>query len=83
MAKGMVKELPARKSLSLGAEPAAPRGENCNIRDVLTASQDAQGTDFAAMVGTARDPGAKEKLESAVALLSRLNNAFGDDERAS
>jgi len=49
---------------------------------VLTASE-AQGTDFEAMVGTTRDPGANEKLESAVTLLSRLNDAFGDDERAS
>ena len=64
IAKAMLKELPARKSLSLGAEPAATRGENCNIRDVLTASQEAQGTEFAAMVGTARDPGANKKVES-------------------
>jgi len=48
---------------------------------VLTASQEAQNSDFAAMAGSARDPGTNEKLDSAVALLSSLNSAFGDDEQ--
>jgi len=70
-----------RSALSLGDEPEPPRGESCNIRDVLTASHDVQDTNFVAMIGTARHPGTNEKLDSAVALLSHLNDAFGDDEQ--
>ena len=44
--------------------------------------QEGQGTEFAAMGRTARVL-ARKKPESAVALLSSLNDAFGDDEGAS
>ncbi|WP_375458492.1 type IV secretory system conjugative DNA transfer family protein [uncultured Enterovirga sp.] len=70
-----------RKALTLGAAPTAPRGENCNIRDVLTATEGVQGSGFADMVATVGDPNGNEKLASAVAVLSRLNEAFGDDEK--
>ena len=81
VSKPQVTDRPARKALTLGVIPAAPRGENCNIRDVLTASQDAQEAEFGGLVGVTRGPGTSKTLDSAVAVLSRLNEAFGNDER--
>ena len=70
-----------RKALTLGAAPTAPRGETCNIRDVLTATEGVQGSGFADMIATVGDSNGNEKLASAVAVLSRLNEAFGDDQK--
>ena len=82
IAKPAMAERPIRKALTLGAEPTTPRGENCNIRDVLTASQDAQQAEFGALVGASRESGAyDEALTSAIMVLSRLNEDFGDDEQ--
>ena len=72
------KERP-RKKLSLGEEPTAPRDENCNIRDVLAAAEDAQRDDFADLAASAGSPMGDPKLQSALSALSALQKRFGDD----
>ncbi|MGN8117397.1 TraM recognition domain-containing protein [Labrys sp. 22185] len=55
-------ELPARptatrprtKTLSLGAAPTAPPGENCDVREILAAAADGQDEDFASMLTVLR-----------------------------
>lgn len=46
-----------------------------------TASEGEQETEFATLLSAAGDPNGSETLKSAVAVLSRLNEAFGDGER--
>ena len=69
-----------RKSLTLGAEPAAGRGESCNIRDVLAASERVQREEFAALTSASGGEAASSTVQAAVAVMSRLREDFGDDE---
>jgi len=70
-----------KKALSLGAEPIAPRGESCNIRDVLDASEQAQNGEFAAMAAVVSAQDAGPDLRGVADTLRRLQVQFGDDER--
>ncbi|NGX96708.1 MAG: TraM recognition domain-containing protein, partial [Candidatus Afipia apatlaquensis] len=69
-----------RKSLSFGDMPKAPRGETCDIREVLAASETVQRDDFEAMISPATGTGTNDKIHDAIATLSRLQDGFGDDE---
>lgn len=71
----------ARKPLTFGVSPPAPRGESCNIRDVLIASDGLQAETFLEMIEITKGPPASRELDSAMAILSRLNEGFGDDEK--
>lgn len=81
IAKAATPKEPVRRALTLGTAPAPPRGENCNIRNVLTASEGEQETEFATLLSAVADPNGSETLKSVAVVLSRLNKAFGDDER--
>ena len=71
---------PKRKALSLGAQPPAPSGENCDVRDILAAAVADQGSDFGAVrdvLKKAPDP----KVHEAVETLNALHRSFGDNEK--
>lgn len=70
---------PRRKPLSLGAQPQAPSGENCDVREILAAAVADQGDDFAAMVDVLKNaPG--PKVQEAVTTLNALQSSFGDED---
>ena len=71
---------PRRKALSLGAQPTAPPGENCDVREILAAAVADQGDDFDVMIDAlkrAPDP----KVQEAVAMLDALHRSFGAEEK--
>ena len=69
---------PTRKALSLGAQPAAPPGENCDVREILAAAAADQNEDFDIMVDVLKKaPG--PKVQDVVATLNSLHRSFGDD----
>ncbi len=68
-----------RKTLSLGAEPSAPPGENCDVRDILAAATADQDEDFDAMMGVLRKA-PEAKLKEAIETLDGLHRSFGDDQ---
>ncbi|QND69576.1 type IV secretory system conjugative DNA transfer family protein (plasmid) [Mesorhizobium loti] len=69
----------SRKVLALGEEPNAPQDENCNIRDLLAASERTQRDDFDVMAASARTASIAPKLEEALSALATLQEQFGDD----
>ncbi|WP_347265422.1 type IV secretory system conjugative DNA transfer family protein, partial [Nitrobacter sp.] len=71
---------PKRKALSLGAQPPAPSGENCDVREILAAAVADQNSDFGAMLDVlknAPDP----KVHEAVETLNALHRSFRDNEK--
>nr|WP_312887733.1 TraM recognition domain-containing protein [Mesorhizobium caraganae] len=78
IAKGIpVKQ--SRKVLALGEEPNAPQDENCNIRDLLAATERTQRDDFDVMAASTRTASISPKLEEALSALATLQERFGDD----
>ncbi|WP_192385923.1 type IV secretory system conjugative DNA transfer family protein [Mesorhizobium silamurunense] len=78
VAKGIpVKQ--SQKVLSLGEEPNAPQDENCNIRDLLAATEGTQQDDFDVMAASARTATTTPKLKEALSALATLQERFGDD----
>ncbi|MFG1315548.1 type IV secretory system conjugative DNA transfer family protein [Xanthobacter autotrophicus] len=69
----------ARKQLSLGDQPLVPPGENCNISDLLAASESAQRRDFEAMAASTAAVGQEERVRQALTTLTGLQDGFGDD----
>jgi type IV secretion system protein VirD4 len=69
-----------RKRLSLGNEPTPPRGENCNIKDVLAAAEDVQRDGFDEMAASLHAVTMKPKLRDALWELNALQEGFGDNE---
>jgi len=70
------------RSIALGASPPAPRGESCNIRDVIGASEAAQREELALMAAAAQRPSVDATLVApAMVVLADLSQAFGEDER--
>ncbi|BCH04985.1 conjugal transfer protein TraG (plasmid) [Mesorhizobium sp. 131-2-5] len=69
----------SRKVLSLGEEPNAPQDENCNIRDLLAATERTQQDDFDVMAASARTATTTPKLDEALSALATLQERFGDD----
>jgi len=71
---------PTRKALSLGAQPHAPPGENCDVREILAAAVADQGDDFGIMMDVLkRAPG--PKVQDAVETLNALHQSFGKDQK--
>ncbi|MGR9426199.1 type IV secretory system conjugative DNA transfer family protein [Rhizobium leguminosarum] len=69
---------PAAKPLSLGAAPAVPPGESCDVREILAAASDDQDEEFASMIKVLRaDTG--PKLRAAADTLQSLNRSFGEE----
>jgi type IV secretion system protein VirD4 len=68
-----------RKALSLGEAPKVPRGENCNIQDILAATEMAQTEDFVAMTTSIGAGRQSQKIQDAVSVLTSLEMSFGDD----
>jgi type IV secretion system protein VirD4 len=69
-----------RKALSLGAQPAAPPGESCDVREILAAAADEQDDGFKAMtVVLSAEQG--PKVRQAVETLDALHRSFGDDQK--
>ncbi len=72
----------AKKTLSLGAMPPAPAGENCDVRDILVSVASCQNDDFGTMARvldttTAASSGAVQK---AAETLAALHESFGNDK---
>lgn len=71
---------PKRKALSLGAQPPAPAGENCDVREILAAAAADQRDEFGTMVDVLRTaPG--PKVQEAFETLRSLNQSFGETEK--
>jgi type IV secretion system protein VirD4 len=69
-----------RKALYLGAQPAAPPGESCDVREILAAAAEEQDEGFNAMMGVLReesDPNVRQAVET----LDALHRSFGDDQK--
>lgn len=72
---------PAAKTLSLGAAPAVPPGESCDVREILAAASDGQDEEFAAMMKVLRAD-AGPKVRAAAGTLQTLNQSFGEEGRS-
>ncbi len=73
--------LKPRKRLSLGAAPSASAGEECNLKDVISASMTVQTEGFACMsdcMDAVVQRGSEPRMQ-AMSVLKRLNDNFGDD----
>ncbi|MBR1040683.1 type IV secretory system conjugative DNA transfer family protein [Bradyrhizobium viridifuturi] len=68
-----------RKTLSLGAAPAAPPGENCDVRDILASAVTGQDESFAVMMSVLR-AAPDTKVHQAIETLASLHRSFGGDE---
>ena len=69
-----------RKTLSLGAQPTAPAGENCDVREILAAAAADQSSEFGLMIDVLKiAPGAK--VQEALKTLRSLDDSFGDTEK--
>jgi type IV secretion system protein VirD4 len=68
---------PAAKPLSLGAAPAVPPGESCDVREILAAASDDQDEEFASMMKVLRAD-AGPKVRAAADALQSLNRSFGE-----
>ncbi|CAH1662821.1 MULTISPECIES: type IV secretory system conjugative DNA transfer family protein [Hyphomicrobiales] len=71
---------PKRKELSLGAQPPAPVGENCDVREILAAAAADQSEDFVSMIDVLRAAPGSE-VQEAFDTLRSLNRSFGESER--
>ena len=69
-----------RKTLSLGAQPPAPRGENCDVREILAVASEEQDQGFDAMKALLREA-SDLKVRQAVETLGALHRSFGDDAK--
>lgn len=69
-----------RMTLSLGAQPAAPPGEGCDVREILAAAAEEQDDGFKAMTAVLREEQGP-KVRAAVETLEELNRTFGDETR--
>ncbi|MBY3060381.1 type IV secretory system conjugative DNA transfer family protein [Rhizobium leguminosarum] len=69
------------KTLSLGAAPAVPAGENCDVREILAAASDGQDEEFASMMKVLRAD-AGPKVQAAADALQSLNRAFGEQNQS-
>ena len=72
-------KLEPRKTLSLGAQPAAPPGESCDVREILAAAAEEQDEGFNAMAAVLRAEQGP-KVRQAVDTLDALHRSFGDDK---
>ncbi|MEH6952915.1 type IV secretory system conjugative DNA transfer family protein (plasmid) [Nitrobacter sp. NHB1] len=70
----------ARKALSLGAQPAAPPGESCDVREILAAAAEQQDEGFNAMTGVLHEE-SSPNVRQAAETLDALNRSFGDDQK--
>jgi type IV secretion system protein VirD4 len=70
----------SRKVLSLGAQPPAPPGESCDVREILAAAVDEQDEGFKSMSAVLRDEQAP-RVRQAIETLEALHRSFGDDEK--
>jgi type IV secretion system protein VirD4 len=68
---------PASKTLSLGAAPAVPPGESCDVREILAAASIDQDEEFASMIKVLRAD-AGPKVLAAADTLQSLNRSFGE-----
>jgi type IV secretion system protein VirD4 len=69
------------KTLSLGAQPAPPPGESCDVREILAAANDGQDDEFRSMMKVLRTE-AGPKVQAAADALQTLNRSFGEEERS-
>ncbi len=69
-----------RKALSLGAQPPAPPGEICDVREILAAAADEQDDGFKAMTAVLRAEQGPN-VRTAVEALAALHRRFGDDQK--
>jgi type IV secretion system protein VirD4 len=76
---------PPAKRLSLGAAPLAPPDESCDIRDLLAASEGVQKERLDDMLATVEASGSQStgKLRKAIAVLTEIEESFGEDEKSS
>lgn len=68
-----------RKTLSLGAAPAAPPGEHCDVRDILSSATAGQHESFAAMMSVLR-AAPNATVHKAIETLTSLHESFGEGE---
>jgi type IV secretion system protein VirD4 len=69
------------KTLSLGAAPAVPPGESCDVREILAAASDGQDEEFTSMMKVLRAD-AGPKVQAAADALQSLNRAFGEQNQS-
>ncbi len=72
---------PARKALSLGAAPAAPAGESCDVRGMLASVASSQDEEFGAMMDVLGTASESARVRQAGEALASLHQLFGDDEK--
>jgi type IV secretion system protein VirD4 len=72
---------PARKALSLGAAPAAPAGESCDVRDMLASVASSQDEEFGAMMEVLGTVPESARVRQVGETLASLHHSFGDDEK--
>jgi type IV secretion system protein VirD4 len=66
------------KTIILGAQPPAPPGENCDVREILAAAAEEQGDGFDAMKAVLREASGSS-VRQAIETLDTLHRTFGDD----
>jgi type IV secretion system protein VirD4 len=71
-------KLQPRKTIILGAQPPAPPGEKCDLREILAAAAEEQGDGFDAMKAVLREASGP-RVRQAVETLDTLHRTFGDD----
>jgi type IV secretion system protein VirD4 len=69
-----------RRLLSLGAQPPAPPGESCDVREILAAATEEQDEGFKAMSAVLRE-GQGSKVRQAADTLDALHRSFGEDQK--
>ena len=69
---------PPARTISLGAAPTPPTGENCDVREILAAATDGQDDEFDSMMKVLRAE-STPKVRAAAEALRSLNQSFGDD----
>ena len=70
-----------RKTLSLGATPPAPPGENCDVRDILASAASNQDEDFVTMTSVLGQTSSSE-IREATEVLATLHRSFGDNQKS-
>ncbi len=70
---------PLRKKLMLGADAARSIHENCNLRDVLAASESLQNEEFHEMISGLAVINADEQLRNVETVLTHMQDNFGEN----